>query len=250
MRRLEGVLVVPVQPSRHFTPEEYLDLEIEADYRSEYINGEIYVMAGASEEHNIIAGNIYAALRPELRGSPCRMFMSEMRVKVEATELYTYPDVVVVCGEREYEVARRGMSLLNPVLIVEVLSESTEAYDRGARFQHYRQIPTLREYLLVAQEKQQIERFFRTDSGEWLLTEAMGPEGTLPLRCIMRRSACPMSTRILTSPPQRHSRKANRQPTKRTDRVLRFPPLTIRGGNRSIYRDSVSRFRALSKRKA
>jgi Uma2 family endonuclease len=177
-------LYVAVQPKRHFTPEEYLDLEIDAPYRSEYINGEIYAMSGASEEHAIIAGNIYASLRPELRGGPCRMFMNDMRVKVEATELYTYPDIIVVCGEREYEVARRGMSLLNPILLVEVLSESTELYDRGAKFQHYRKIPALREYLLVAQEEQRIERYLRNDDGDWIFSEAVGPDGVMTLASI------------------------------------------------------------------
>jgi Uma2 family endonuclease len=170
-----------VQPSRHFTPEEYLDLEIDADYRSEYLNGEIYAMSGASIEHGIIISNLITELRPALRGGPCRIVANDLRVKVDETDLYTYPDLVVVCGEQEYEIKRRGMSLLNPTLLIEVLSGSTEDYDRGTKFKHYRQIPSLREYVLVSQGERRIERYFRKDTGDWLLSEIAGEEGSLAL---------------------------------------------------------------------
>src|SRR5262249_54874860 len=144
--------LMSVQPRRWYTPEEYLALEEDADFKSEYFGGEIFAMAGASEEHNTITANVVAEVRQQFRGTPCRVYTSDMRVKGEATGLYTYPDVVAACGERRFE--RRGTdSLLNPTVIFEVLSPTTESYDRGRKFENYRQIESLREYILIAQEE-------------------------------------------------------------------------------------------------
>src|SRR5919198_4874617 len=119
-----------------YTPEEYLALERAARHKSEYVNGRIYALAGASRAHNLIVVNVSAELRAQLRGRPCETYASDMRVKVSQTGLYTYPDVVVVCGEPRFEDAQVD-TLLNPTVIIEVLSESTESYDRGEKFAHY-----------------------------------------------------------------------------------------------------------------
>src|SRR5262245_46847116 len=128
------------------TPEQYLVLERKADFKSEYLNGYIIAMAGASREHNLIAGNLHGELRSQLKGRPCETYVSDMRVFIDRTGLYTYPDIVAVCGEARFQ--DDGVdTLLNPTVIVEVLSDSTERYDRGRKFGHYRQLPSLREYV-------------------------------------------------------------------------------------------------------
>ncbi len=147
-----------VQP--RYTPEQYLALDRKADYKSEYINGHVIAMAGASRRHNLIAGNLYREVSQQLRGRPCEAYISDMRVKVGLTGLYTYPDVVMVCGDIHFEDGDND-TLLNPTAIVEVLSTSTEAYDRGEKFAHYRRLESLQEYLLVAQDKVRIEYYVR-----------------------------------------------------------------------------------------
>src|SRR5690348_8098306 len=125
-------------------------------------------MSGGSREHSLIAGNLNWILKSQLRGQPCELHSSDMRVKVSAQGMYTHPDISVVCGVPQFEDAHRD-TLLNPMVIVEVLSPSTEAYDRGAKFGYYRELPSLREYLLVAQDKMLVEHYVRQDAG-WLLT--------------------------------------------------------------------------------
>ena len=128
---------------KFITPEEYLRLERASQEKHEYFKGEIFAMTGATENHNIIAGSTFAALYSELRKKPCQIYPSDMRVRIPATGLYTYPDISVVCGTPEFE--DDGLdTLLNPTVIIEVLSPSTEPYDRGKKFQHYRTIPTLK----------------------------------------------------------------------------------------------------------
>src|SRR5579872_2476540 len=124
-------------PKSHLTPEQYLEIERKADFRSEYYHGEMFAMAGAQREHILITGNAVTALHQQLRNRPCEAYSTEMRVKVASTGLYTYPDVVVVCGKPEF-LDSEVDTLLNPTLIVEVLSKSTEAYDRGLKFKLYR----------------------------------------------------------------------------------------------------------------
>lgn len=152
-----------------WTPEQYLERERQAEGKSEYFSGEIFAMAGASREHNLIAGNASGELRARLKGRPCETYPSDMRVRVNATGLCTYPDVTVVCGEPEF-LDRSGDVLLNPRVIVEVLSESTEAYDRGEKFAHYRRVESLQDYLLIAQEKASVEHYARQPGDQWLLT--------------------------------------------------------------------------------
>jgi Uma2 family endonuclease len=167
------------QSKRYYTPEEYLTLERAADYKSEYVAGEIFAVAGASEDHNTIAGNIFRLLGNQCQGGPFRIFMSDMRVRVAATGMYTYPDVVAVCGPREFADAHRD-TLLNPTVIIEVLSPSTEAYDRGAKAAYYRRLPALAEYVLVAQDQMHVEHFARQGAG-WLLIEMSAPNAILRL---------------------------------------------------------------------
>jgi len=164
---------MPSQPQLRYTPEEYLVLERKAEYRSEYLAGEIFAMSGASERHNLITLNIAAALHAQFRGRPCRAYVNDMRVKVSSTGLYTYPDVVALCGEPRFDDEQKD-TLLNPTLIVEVLSSSTEAYDRGGKFGHYRKLTSLAEYVLVSQEEAHIEHYMRQSDNQWLLSEAGG----------------------------------------------------------------------------
>ena len=168
------------QRVRKLTPAEYLEIERAATYRSEYFDGEMFAMAGGSARHSLIKANIIRDFGNGLKGRPCTAYDSDLRILVSATGLYSYPDASVICGPLEFEDARRD-TVLNPTLLVEVLSDSTEAYDRGKKFSHYRQIPALREYLLVSQEEPEIERFLRNDDGTWTRTEASGPDAVLPL---------------------------------------------------------------------
>jgi Uma2 family endonuclease len=166
-----------------YTPEEYLAMEREAQEKSEYYSGQIYAMAGGSPEHNLIGFNIAGLLHARLRGSPCRGFTSDQRVRVTETGLYTYPDVTVVCGELQFDDARRD-TLTNPALLIEILSPSTEAYDRGEKFAHYRRIESLQEYVLIAQDQPRVERFLRQSDGTWNYRAAEGVEGRLRLESV------------------------------------------------------------------
>jgi Uma2 family endonuclease len=170
------------------TPEQYLAQERLAEIKSEYLSGEVFAMSGASERHNLVAGNAFAALHGQRRGRPCRVYASDMRVKVAATGLYTYPDVSVVCGKVEFEDEQRD-TLLNPQVIIEVLSKSTAAYDRGEKFEQYRKIPSLAEYLLIAQERPLIEHYTRQPDGRWLLSEANDLQDAIELSSIGCRLA-------------------------------------------------------------
>lgn len=171
------------QPRSTVTPEEYLAAERAGEAKHEYFAGTVSAMAGGTARHNRIAGSTYAALYAQLRGRNCNVYPSDMRVKAVQTEVYTYPDITVTCGEEAFEDARED-SLLNPVIIVEVLSPSTEKVDRGKKFQSYRTIPSLREYVLIAQDDCRIERFVRYGENTWLLSEATGREAQLELAAI------------------------------------------------------------------
>ncbi|NUQ63920.1 MAG: Uma2 family endonuclease [Pirellulales bacterium] len=170
-------------PKRYLTPEEYLSKERKAEYKSEYYRGEMFAMSGASREHNLIAGNVSREAGNQLRDRPCEVYQSDMRVKVSPTGLYTYPDVVIVCGEPQFEDAEVD-TLINPSVIFEVLSESTEDYDRGKKFEHYRKISSLREYVLIAQDRCHVERFTRQPDNRWILWESEDPEAVLELPSI------------------------------------------------------------------
>lgn len=169
-------------PQRIYTPAEYLELEFAAQDKHEYVDGRIYAMSGVNRNHVRIASAVNAALYTRLRGRPCESFTSDMQVKVSPTGLYTYPDASALCGEPHFEHHRVDI-LLNPSLIVEVLSDSTEAYDRGAKFAHYRRIPSLREYVLISQNQVHAERYTpgTEPDAEWVRTDADGPSGVVEL---------------------------------------------------------------------
>src|SRR2546427_4844189 len=158
------------QANKRYTAEEYLALERQAECKSEYYAGDIFAMAGASRWHNLIVTNVVRELSLQLKERPCTTYPSDMRIKISPTGLYTYPDVTVVCGEAQFEDTQQD-TLLNPTLIVEVLSESTAAYDRGGKFTHYRKLTSLMEYVFIAQTKPHIEHYVRQPDNRWLLAE-------------------------------------------------------------------------------
>ncbi len=167
----------------YISPEEYLAMEEKADQKSEYFNGEVFMMVGASINHNRITGNINAFFNAALANTTCESFASDMRLQVKANGLYTYPDVMVVCGKPEFA-AGRNDTLTNPILIVEVLSPSTKNYDRGQKFMLYRAIETLMDYVLVDQDRPHVEYFHRLDDGRWILTEFDTADATLHLEAL------------------------------------------------------------------
>jgi len=170
-------------PGPFLTPQEYLARERQAETKSEYLRGEVFAMTGASREHNLIAGNVAGELRQQLRDRQCEVYQSDMRVKISPTGLYTYPDVTIVCDEPEFEDAEVD-TLLNPKVLVEVLSPSTADYDRGGKFTHYRRLPSLQEYVLISQDRPLVEHYVRQGPDEWLLTEVNSPQDTLLLPTI------------------------------------------------------------------
>jgi Uma2 family endonuclease len=170
------------QPKTYLTPEEYLAAERRNEFKSEYIDGEMVAMTGASRKHNLIAINIAGGLHHQLRGRPREAYMSEMRVRIPSRR-YTYPDLVVVCGEPQFEDDYLD-TLLNPTLIIEVLSESTERYDRGRKFGFYRAVESLAEYVLIAQDEYRIEQYAKQPDGRWLLTDHRSPEDSVELASI------------------------------------------------------------------
>lgn len=173
------------------TSAEYLAFERQqTDARHEYLNGQITAMGGASREHNLIVGNALASLHTQLRGRGCEAYSNDMRVNIPATGLYTYPDIAALCGEPVFEDDQFD-TLLNPSVIIEVLSSSTEADDRGAKFAHYRSIESLQAYVLIAQDRPHIELFERGTDGRWVLSEAKGLNGRLELEslgCVLELS--------------------------------------------------------------
>jgi Uma2 family endonuclease len=163
--------------------QEYLAFERASEIRNEYYNGRIYAMTGASLAHNLIVSNSVASLHGQLRRKPCRICSSDLRVHIPQTGLYTYPDLVIVCGEPQF-LDDSLDTLLNPTVIVEVLSPSTERYDRGMKFQHYRSIASLQVYLLIAQDRAHIERYTRQEGDLWLLQDAIGLPASVDMAAI------------------------------------------------------------------
>ncbi len=169
-----------IQP--YFTIEEYFAHEERAEYRSEYYQGEIFAMAGSSLNHNQIVGNLYTALRQSVDRS-CRAFATDLRLFIKGDQFFTYPDVMVICGLLRFAPGRLD-TVMNPVIIMEVLSPSTESYDRGKKFEFYRSISTLQEYILVDQNRFYVERYQRQVNNTWLLMTLDGPESVLRLPSI------------------------------------------------------------------
>lgn len=167
------------------TPEAYVAWERQQPEKHEYFDGEVFAMAGASREHNLIVANVVGELRNLLRQRPCEVYPSDLRVHVPRTGLYTYPDASVVCGPPEL-VDAVGDTLLNPSVLVEVLPPSSEAYDRGKKFEQYRSIASLRDYLLISSESAHVEHYARQADGSWLLRDArVGERVTLSIGCAL-----------------------------------------------------------------
>jgi len=174
---------VASQPKSSFTPEEYLELERKAECKSEYLNGEIFAMGGASPRHVLIVTNLVRELSSQLKNRPCSVFSTDLRVRFSPAGLYTYPDVVVLCGPPLYHDSRRD-TLTNPTFIVEVLSRSTKDYDRGEKFEQYRAIESFKEYLLVAQDRPHIEHLVRQPNNTWVFSESSERDDTIPLQSL------------------------------------------------------------------
>ena len=172
-------------PQRNYiSEEEYLDMEEVSPVKHEYFDGDIFQMAGASEKHNNIAGNIYGEFYNQVKKRPCKAYQNDMRLLVEKTGLYTYPDVMVVCGKPEIKKYKGLDNILNPTLIVEVLSPSTADYDKGAKFDQYRTIESLKEYVLVWQDKKRVARYTKQADNSWVLRDFIGEEAEIELASI------------------------------------------------------------------
>jgi Uma2 family endonuclease len=180
---------MPLQSKLQLTFEEWLAGErASLEARSEYLGGEVFAVTGASVEHNAIVVNIARELSIQMKGRPCQVYANDMKVRIPPADAGKYPDLIALCGEHLFQDGRRDV-LLNPSLIVEVLSDSTEAYDRGKKFAIYRQIPSLREYLLVSQYQAQVELFSRGDDGRWTLSDFSALTDSVPLPSV----ACTLS---------------------------------------------------------
>ncbi len=179
------------QPTTLLTPEEYLAAEREAETRSEYVDGVVCEMTGAGLNHILIVTNLTVELALQLRGRPFIVLPTEMKVRMPDSRKFFYPDISVVSGEPQFHDDRKDV-ILNPVLVIEVLSKSTEAFDRGLKFQAYQQLPSLFEYLLVAQDSPAVEQYVRQEDGSWSYRTAAGREGSLTLpsvECTLSLSA-------------------------------------------------------------
>lgn len=172
----------PAVPKEYLTPEQYEAIEERSEIRHEYYRGEMFAMAGTSENYSLIAGNLARALGNTFENRPCKVYQSDMRVKVRETGLYTYPDVVAVCGSAQFDHAKKT-TLTNPLLVVEVLSPSTEVYDRTTKLDHYKTIPSLREIVLVAQDRVRIDLLRRVES-DWVWESITDPGGSLHLESV------------------------------------------------------------------
>jgi Uma2 family endonuclease len=170
-------------PKQKFTPEEYLELERKAEFKSEYLDGQIYAMVGASPAHCVITPNLTSELVPQLRGTPCQVFSSDMKVRTSYKGLYSYPDLSVVCGEPIFHDDKQEV-ITNPKVIFEILSPSTEAFDRGAKFLRYQLIDTFTDYVLIAQDEARVEHFIRQQDGGWLLYIVRGLESKFSISSI------------------------------------------------------------------
>lgn len=158
------------QETPYYSPQEYLELEVNSEIRHEYINGLIIPMTGGTPNHNQLAGNFYAMLNFALKRQPYQVFVTDQRLWIPSRKIHTYPDIMVVKTPLEYQEGRTD-TLVNPVMIAELLSKSTKGYDRDEKFAAYRTIPTLQEYILIDQYTMHIEQYFKTDNNQWIFSE-------------------------------------------------------------------------------
>jgi Uma2 family endonuclease len=177
-------MIMQAQEKRYYSPEEYLELEVNSEERHEYINGEIIVMTGGTPNHNKIAGNLYAALNFGLKRQPYQVFITDQRLWIPNKRIYTYPDVMVVAGELELAEGRKD-TITNPVLIAEVLSKSTRNYDQVEKFAAYRTISTFQEYVLIDQYTMHVEHYYKTAPTKWIFSEYDGEEMMLSLSAFL-----------------------------------------------------------------
>jgi Uma2 family endonuclease len=168
---------------RYYTPEEYLDLEEKAEYKSEYRDGEIIPMTGGTTNHNRIAGNFYKRFPFTVKSQKYDIFIGDVRLWISRYRLYTYPDVMIVKGEPVYE-GTNTTTIINPCLIVEVLSKSTKDYDKTDKFKYYRSIPEFQEYILIDQYSFSVEQYAKRAAGEWIFKEYEGEDAVLVLDSI------------------------------------------------------------------
>jgi len=173
-------MLTQVEEKKYYTPEEYLELEVNSEERHEYIDGEILTMVGGMPNHNQIVLNLAGTLNLKLKQQPYRVFVTDQRLWIPRRRIYTYPDVMVVQGELQLQAGRRD-TITNPRMIAEVLSESTEAYDRSGKFAAYRTIPTFQEYLLIDQSDLHVEHYYRTEPRKWIFSEYDGADALLSL---------------------------------------------------------------------
>lgn len=168
---------------KYLTPEEYLAIERQAEFKSEYVDGVMYSMAGGSPKHNLVSGNIHSLINLRLWDGPCRVFNSDQKVRVPGKQKYLYPDVTVVCDKPLFDENEKDV-LLNPLLIVEVLSDSTAGYDRARKFLFYQEIESFREYLLVAQDEPVVQHYIKQSDGSWIYTKIEGLDKSIELTTI------------------------------------------------------------------
>lgn len=188
-------------PVPFISPEQYLEIERKAEFKSEYVSGQIFAMAGGTLEHSAIGTNIAGELRSSLRGEPCQVFNSDLRITIMQTGLKTYPDVTVVCGEPHRHPLDKD-SIINPTVLFEVLSDSTEAYDRGGKWAHYQRLDSLQEYVLVSQNEPRVERYVRQPDGQWLYSRTDGLESEVSLTSIGCRLPLAEIYARITFPPE------------------------------------------------
>ncbi len=166
-------------PTLPLTEEQYLDIERRAETKSEFHDGQMFAMAGATPNHALLTSSMIALLYPQMPAG-CRVFSSDLRIKVSEVGLYTYPDCSVICGDLQYFGDQKDV-VINPLLLVEVLSPCTEGYDRGKKFELYRTIESFREYLIVHQDRRHVEHYSKQDDGSWVLREHIGAEASVAI---------------------------------------------------------------------
>jgi Uma2 family endonuclease len=176
-------MIMQAQEQRYYTPEDYLEVEINSEERHEYIDGEVIPVTGGTPNSNQILLNLGGAINFTLKRQPYRVFVTDQRLWIPKKHIYTYPDVLVVQGELQFQEGRTD-TITNPVMIAEVLSKSTAGYDRGEKFAAYRTIPSFQEYVLIEQYTMHVERFVKTETNQWLLSEYEGEETTFSLMSI------------------------------------------------------------------
>lgn len=176
-------MIMQAEEKKHYPPEEYLELEVNSEERHQYIDGEIILMTGGLPNHNRITGNFYAALNFALKRQPYDVFITDQRLWIPRQRIYTYPDVMLIQGELQLQEGRRD-TITNPIMIAEVLSDSTEAYDRSGKFAAYRTIPSFQEYVLIDQYSFHVEQYYRTEPRKWIFSEYDGEAAILSLNSV------------------------------------------------------------------